>query len=89
MVDQAAAERMIRAHFNDQMTQEVEHDDSNARTADNQEKDDLYELDDIEESEAQKNQQNNKKKSKKLHKGSLLPSGAHISWKDQIEQMLK
>ena len=29
------------------------------------------------------------KKGKKLHKGSLLPSGTHISWKDEIEKMLK
>jgi len=29
------------------------------------------------------------KKGKKLHKGSLLPSGAHLSWKDEIEKMLK
>ncbi len=30
-----------------------------------------------------------KKKGKKLHKGSLLPSGTHLSWKDEIEKMLK
>lgn len=30
-----------------------------------------------------------KKKTKKLNKGSLLPSGAHLSWKDEIEKMLK
>ncbi len=29
------------------------------------------------------------KKGKKLHKGSLMPAGAHISWKDEIEKMLK
>jgi len=29
------------------------------------------------------------KKGKKLHKGSLMPSGGHISWKDEIEKMLK
>jgi len=29
------------------------------------------------------------KKGKKLHKGSLLPSGAHLSWKDEIDKLLK
>ena len=28
-------------------------------------------------------------KAKKLHKGSLLPSGAHVNWKDEIEKILK
>lgn len=30
-----------------------------------------------------------KAKGKKLHKGSLLATGTHISWKDEIEKMLK
>ena len=39
--------------------------------------------------ELEKDLKDAKKKGKKLHKGSLLPSGTHISWKDEIEKMLK
>eukprot|EP01016_Furgasonia_blochmanni_P036332 TRINITY_DN4141_c0_g1_i1.p1 TRINITY_DN4141_c0_g1~~TRINITY_DN4141_c0_g1_i1.p1 ORF type:complete len:222 (-),score=56.34 TRINITY_DN4141_c0_g1_i1:585-1250(-) len=30
-----------------------------------------------------------KKPGKKLHKGSLLPSGAHLTWKNQLDKILK
>lgn len=45
--------------------------------------------DDSDSEEEEKPKDAKKGKGKKLHKGSLLPSGTHISWKDEIEKMLK
>jgi len=89
-VNKEAAERMIRAHLQDQITR-----DDNSKLID--EEDDLWQEnaeemrnDDIVEEVGGFDQSDTKKKkTKKLHKGSLLPSGTHISWRDEIEKMLK
>ncbi|KAL4460406.1 hypothetical protein ABPG74_000157 [Tetrahymena malaccensis] len=33
--------------------------------------------------------QNTQKPQKKLHRGALLPTGSHLNWKDQINEILK
>ena len=101
MVDQAAAERMIRAHLHDSTAQEPLEDGQSASKmlieeskenkpdapqSQSKDKGDLYELDEWDAAEIQKDKP---KAGKKLHKGSLLPSGSHLSWKDQVEKMLK
>lgn len=84
MVDQAAAERMIKAHLGDSLNQGMDIESEKAKKAQN---DNLYEIEEWELAELQKKEP--AKKSKKLHKGSLMPSDTRIGWKDQIEKMLK
>lgn len=43
--------------------------------------------DDDSEDEIKETKQN--QKGKKLHRGSLMPSGGHISWKAEIEKIMK
>ena len=88
MVDQAGAERLIRAHLGDNMNQgmDIEGKETKGASGANQ-TDNLYEIEEWEIAEMQKTQP--VKKSQKLHKGSLMPSDARISWKDQIEKLMK
>ena len=39
--------------------------------------------------ESQKNPISKKKEKQKLLKGALLPSGKHLTWKDELEKILK
>ena len=47
------------------------------------------EIKDWEIIESQNNAISKKKEKKKLLKGALLPSGKHLTWKDELEKMLK
>mmetsp|Transcript_34987 Transcript_34987/g.40913 ORF Transcript_34987/g.40913 Transcript_34987/m.40913 type:complete len:194 (+) Transcript_34987:6-587(+) len=87
MVDQAAAERMIRAHLGDSLNQGMDIETADTKDSKAKQNDNAYELEEWEIAELQKKEP--VKKSQKLHKGSLMPSDARIGWKDQIEKMLK
>lgn len=90
-VNKEAADRMIRAHLQDQFIKDensvllIDDDDLNQENLAGQENESPnQESLDIEKSEEKK-----PKKKQKLHKGSLLPSGAHLSWKEELDKMLK
>jgi len=104
-VNTEAAKRMIKAHLQSNDTQEEMkgEDDLWTEVKDHrgkkhpqftkivEKKAEKIEIEDEESSDEElgKDLKDAKKKGKKLHKGSLLPSGTHISWKDEIEKMLK
>lgn len=84
---------MIRAHLQDQFMKdensfnlgEDDDRDLNQDSLMNQENaSPNQESFDIEKSDEKK-----AKKKQKLHKGSLMPSGAHLTWKEELDKMLK
>ena len=101
VVDEQAARRMIKAHLYQRPQEEAVNEEedpwkgeSNQTVKKSQKIEQKNDMDledegdsDDEEEEKQNTKQN--KKGKKLHKGSLMPSGTHISWKEEIEKMLK
>lgn len=73
-VDQAAAARIISAN-------------TKQKTKENKKiEQEINEWDIIEN---KNNPISKKKEKKKLLKGALLPSGKHLTWKDELEKMLK
>ena len=47
------------------------------------------EVNEWEVSESKKNPISKKKEKQKLLKGALLPSGKHLTWKDELDKILK
>lgn len=89
IVDQTAAERMIRAHLGDKENKTSSREIKNIKETNNSnQKEDLFELEDSELIDLNKNK--HVKNTRKLSRNkSLLPSDGLISWKEKIEKLLK
>ena len=96
-VNTEAAKRLIKAHLQDNNKEQEEMKKEEDLWVMEEEvvapkkagKMEVEKDSDDEEEEEIKDTKTAGKKGKKLHKGSLMPSGGHISWKTEIEKMLQ